>query len=141
MSYDDMDDRARLLDAVVLARNGVKDLIRMLDWRASRVVFLLRIMRHERLIDFHSVARGKQGRPKQVVFATPLGLEFLQVYRSLRMMPLRAREEDLAHAVKDAYYTQRLVEYGHSPFKLFMELNAIVNNIKISSETSETLRE
>jgi hypothetical protein len=98
-------------------------------------------MHHERLIDFHSVPSGKQGRPKQIVFATPLGLEFLHVYRNLRMKPLRAREEDLAHAVKDAYYAQRLVEYGHSPFKLFMELNSIVNNIKISSEASETLRE
>jgi hypothetical protein len=51
-------------------------------------------------------------------------------------MKLQARKEDLEHAVKDALYTQRLVEYGHSPFKLFMELNTIAHNIYKSSETA-----
>lgn len=137
----DVDCRAQLLDAAASTQSGVRDLVRMLDWRASRVVALLKTMRQERLIDFHSVVLGRRGRPKKIVFATALGLEFLQVYESLKLKPLRAREEDLARAVKDAYYTQRLVEYGHSPFRLFMELNIVVNNIEISSKASETLRE
>ncbi len=36
-------------------------------------------------------------------------------------------------------YTKRLVENGHSPFKLFMELNEIAHNIKNSAETTQTL--
>jgi hypothetical protein len=51
-------------------------------------------------------------------------------------MKLQARKEDLEHAVKDALYTQRLVDHGHSPFKLFLELNTIALNIKKSSETA-----
>jgi hypothetical protein len=141
MLLNDVDERARLLYALVSNRCGVRDLVRLLDWRASRVVALLQVMRQERLIDFQPVSCSGRGRPKKIFFCTPLGLEFLQAYRTLRMKPLRAREEDLAHAVKDAYYTQRLVDYGHSPFKLFMELNTIVNNIKIASKTSEILRE
>lgn len=144
MLQDSVDDRAQLLDVVSPTRcgvKGVKDLIRMLNWRPSRVIALLKVMHQENLIDFHPVPPGRRGRPKKIVFGTPLGLEFLQVYRNLQMKPLRAREEDLARAVKDAYYAQRLVEYGHSPFRLFMELNTIVNNIKISSETSASLRE
>jgi hypothetical protein len=54
------------------------------------------------------------------------------------MTPLKARKEDLAHAVKDAAYTNRLVARGHSPFKIFMELNMIARNINVSSETSES---
>ena len=55
------------------------------------------------------------------------------------MQQLKARKEDLDRAVKQALYIKRLIEYGHSPFELFMELNTIARNIKISSETSETL--
>jgi hypothetical protein len=54
------------------------------------------------------------------------------------MTPLRARKKDLERAAKDAAYTSRLVANGHSPFKLFMELNMIARNIKVSSEASET---
>lgn len=68
----------------------------------------------------------------------PLGIEFLETYRELKMKPLKAKKEDLEHAVRDAAYTGRLVANGHSPFQIFMELNTIAHNIKISSETSET---
>ena len=51
-------------------------------------------------------------------------------------MKLQARKEDFERAVKHALYTQRLVDHGHSPFKLFMELNTIALNIKKSSETA-----
>jgi hypothetical protein len=70
---------------------------------------------------------------------TPLGFEFLSAYSKLKMMPLKARREDLARAAKDVAYANRLVARGHSPFKIFMELNTIARNIKISSETPEAV--
>ena len=70
---------------------------------------------------------------------TPLGLDFLETYRKLKIKPLRARKEDLEHAVRDALYTERLITNGHSPFELFMELNSIARNIKISSEASQSI--
>ena len=99
-------------------------------------------MNEEKLIEFRQVcarAHSRRGRPKKNVTCTPLGFEFLDTYRKLRMKPIKARKEDLEHAVKDSLYTDRLVANGHSPFKIFMELNTIVNNIKINSETSETI--
>ncbi|MHA1358609.1 MAG: hypothetical protein ACTSQI_09070 [Candidatus Helarchaeota archaeon] len=55
------------------------------------------------------------------------------------MQQLKARKEDLDHATKQALYTKRLIAYGHSPFEIFLELNTIARNIKVSSETSETV--
>jgi hypothetical protein len=57
----------------------------------------------------------------------------------LKMKQLRARREDLKHAVRDALYTERLITDGHLSFELFMELNSIVRNIKVSSEASQSL--
>ncbi len=65
---------------------------------------------------------------------TVLGLDFLETYRRLDLKRLRARKADLDHAVEDALYAQRLVESGHSLFDLFVELNAVVGNIRDSSE-------
>jgi hypothetical protein len=75
------------------------------------------------------------------VISTPLGLDFLETHRKLRMKPLRARREDFEHAVRDALYAERLAARGHSSFELFLELNEIVCNIKSSSETSEPAEE
>jgi hypothetical protein len=95
-------------------------------------------MNEEQLITLQQVAHSKRGRPKKSITCTPLGFEFLSTYKKLKMTPLRARKEDLAHAAKDAAYASRLVANGHSPFKIFMELNTIARNIKVSSETPET---
>jgi hypothetical protein len=73
------------------------------------------------------------------MICTTLGFEFLETYRKLKMQPLRARKEDLEHAVKDALYASRLVVNGHSPFQIFMELNIIASNIKVSSQVNETI--
>lgn len=97
-------------------------------------------MREERLIELKPVPPSRRGRPKKTVVCTPLGLEFLITHNNLRMKPLRARRQDLEHAVKDALYSEMLVEFGHSPFRLFMELNAIADNIKVSSKAPETTR-
>ncbi len=93
-------------------------------------------MRDERLIDVRSLFNSRKGRPKKMIECTSLGREFLATYRSLRLKPLRARRADLERAVKDALYCQRLLAARHSPFSLFMELNQIVDDIRISSEAT-----
>ncbi len=91
-------------------------------------------MLEERLIELKPVLQSRRGRPKKIIICTPLGLEFLITHKNLRMKPLRARRQDLEHAIRDALYSERLVEFGHSPFRLFMELHAIADNIKVSSK-------
>jgi hypothetical protein len=134
-----LDERAQILEAAASNAHGVRDLVRVLGWKTSKVVSLLREMTKERLIDLQQVKRSRRGRPKNNVVCTSLGLEFLESYRRLKMQPLRATKEDLEHAVRDASYASRLVANGHSPFQIFMELNTIARNIKVSSQTSEAV--
>jgi DNA-binding PadR family transcriptional regulator len=134
-----LDQRAKILTAITSTTYGVRDLVQSLKWKTSNVVFLLKKMNEEQLIELQQVTHSKRGRPKKSIMCTPLGFEFLAAYKKLKMTPLRARKEELAHAAKDAAYASRLVAYGHSPFQIFMELNTIARNIKVSSETSETI--
>jgi DNA-binding PadR family transcriptional regulator len=134
-----LDQRAEILTAITSTTYGVRDLVQSLKWKTSNVVFLLKKMNEEQLIELQQVTHSKRGRPKKSIVCTPLGFEFLAAYKKLKMTPLRARKEELAHAAKDAAYASRLVAYGHSPFQIFMELNMIARNIKVSSETSETI--
>lgn len=137
MSFD---SKAQILEVVLLNRCGVRDLLNRLSWKTSKVISLLKTMNEEELIEMELVKDLRRGRPKKIIKCTPLGLEFLETYRVLRMKPLRARRQDIDRAVKDALYSKRLVEAGHSAFKLFMELNTIVHNIKVSSEDSQAIR-
>jgi len=134
-----LDQRAQILEAVVSDPCGVREVIQKIRWKPSRVISSLEMMKDEGLIELQFARTRKRGRPKKSITCTSLGLEFLETYRRLKTKPLRSRKEDLEHAVKDALYTERLVANGHSPFKLFMELNTIAHNIKISSETSEAI--
>ena len=134
-----LDQKAQILKAAVSTTCGVRDLVQMLEWKTSKVISLLKEMNKEKLIDLQQVTYSRRGRPKKNIICTQLGFEFLETYRKLEMKPLRARKEDLEHAVKDASYTSRLVANGHSPFQIFMELNTIAHNINVSSETSETI--
>jgi DNA-binding PadR family transcriptional regulator len=129
-----LDQRAQILNTVRSAPCGVRELIQKLRWRSSHVISLLEKMKDERLIESQRAHTRKRGRPKKNITCTPLGLAFLETHKKLQTKPLRARKEDLEHAVKDALYTERLAANGHSPFKLFMELNTIAHNIKVSSE-------
>ncbi len=135
-----LDEKAQVLETVMSSSSGVKDVVRTLPCRASRTISLLKEMEQERLIEFQHVTPSSRGRPKKIMVCTSLGSEFLETHRRLRMKPIRARKEDLDRAVQDALYAERLVGYGHSPFKLFMELNNIACYIKISSETSQDIR-
>jgi predicted transcriptional regulator len=134
-----LDQRAQILEIASSTTCGVRDLVQLLKWKTSKVISLLREMNKEKLIDLQQITDSRRGRPKKNVMCTPLGFEFLETYRRLKMQPLRSRREDLEHAVKDALYTSRLVAKGHSPFQIFMELNTIARNIKVSSETSEII--
>jgi DNA-binding PadR family transcriptional regulator len=134
-----LDQRAQILTAVTSTNYGVRDLAQTLKWKTSNVVSLLRKMNEEQLIKLQQVTHSKRGRPKKSITGTPLGFEFLATYKKLKMTPLKARKEDLEHAAKDAAYANRLVANGHSPFQIFMELNMIARNIKVSSETSKTV--
>jgi DNA-binding PadR family transcriptional regulator len=96
-------------------------------------------MNNEKLITLQKAADSRKGRPKKYVTCTALGFEFLKTYRRLKMQSLRGRKEDFEHATKDALYAGRLVERGHSPFQIFMELNSIARNLKVSSQTFETV--
>ena len=129
-----LDQRAHILNTVTSAPCGVRELIQKLRWRSSHVISLLKKMKDERLIELQCARTRKRGRPKKNITCTPLGLAFLETHKKLQTKPLRARKEDLEHAVKDALYTERLAANGHSPFKLFMELNTIAHNIKVASE-------
>ena len=129
-----LEQKVQIIQAAASGLHGVRDLAKKLRWRTSSIVSLLKELQEERLIDFSTVRKPSRGRPKRSVVCTPLGLDFLNAYGRLKMMPLRARKADLDRAVKDALYTQRLVDSGLSSFRLFMELNAIVSNIRDSSE-------
>jgi len=135
-----LDRRAQMLEALLPAMRGVREVAEELRWAPSRVVDLLRKMEDEGLVfelQNNGARSSKRGRPKRIVACTSLGSKFLETYRRLKMQPLRARKEDLEHAVRDALYTERLVAEGHSPFKLFLELNRVASNIKVSSEASQ----
>lgn len=133
-----LDARAKILEIVNSNPRGIREIVQRLNLRTSSVIVLLKKMEEEGLV-VQRRKESKHGRPVKLVASTPLGCEFLENYTMLSMKPLKARKIDLEHAEKDALYTKRLIENGHSPFKLFMELNEIVHNIKISAETSKTL--
>jgi DNA-binding PadR family transcriptional regulator len=133
-----LEQKSQILQVAASRACGIRDLAHKLRWKTSTVVSLTKKMNEEKLIEFQAVRHTSRGRPKKGVACTPLGLEFLNTYRKLTMTPLKATKADLEHAARDASYTQRLVENGHSPFELFMELNSIVRNIRNSSETHQT---
>ncbi len=128
-----LEQKAVILQMVESGYCGIRYLAKALKWRTSTIVSLSRKMNEERLIEFRTVKHDNRGRPKKTMVITPLGLDFLETYRRFESKPLRARKQDLDHAIKDALFTQRLIERGHSPFKTFMELNTIVRNIKVTS--------
>ena len=132
-----LDQKAKILEAVASNSYGVKEIIQKVQGtRASHIISLLNDMNREKLVELQQVPRSRRGRPKKRVTLTALGYEFLETYRKLKAKPLRSSKQDLERSKRDAYYTERLVANGHSPFQLFMELNTLANDIKISGKTS-----
>jgi DNA-binding PadR family transcriptional regulator len=134
-----LEQKSQILQVAVSGTCGIRDLAHKLRWKTSTIVSLTKRMNEERLIVFRTVKHPSRGRPKKAIECTPLGNQFIKNYRKLAMTPLKATKADFEHATRDAVYTQRLVENGHSPFELFMELNSIVRNIRNSSETHQAV--
>ena len=134
-----LEQKAQILQIAVSGTCGIRDLAHKLRWKTSTIVSLTKKMNEEKLITFQAFRHTSRGRPKKNIACTPLGNEFLKNYRKLTIIPLKATRADFEHAKRDAAYTQRLVENGHSPFELFMELNSIIRNIRNSSETHQTV--
>jgi DNA-binding PadR family transcriptional regulator len=135
-----LEQRAKILEITAVSPCGVREIVHLLKLKTSNVISLLRKMGEEQLIDIQLANGPKKGRPKKCITSTSLGQEFLDAYKKLNLKPLRARKQDLNHAAKDALYASRLVEGGHSPFQIFMELNIIASNIKNSSETHQSIQ-
>jgi DNA-binding MarR family transcriptional regulator len=134
-----LEQKSHILQLAASGTYGIRDLAHRLKWKTSTIVLLTKKMNEEKLTEFQAFKHTSRGRPKKSIVCTPLGSEFLKNYRKLMMTPLKATKADFEHATRDAAYTQRLVENGHSPFELFMELNSIVRNIRNSSETHQTV--
>ncbi len=130
-----LEQKAKILQATVATACGIRKLVKTLNWKTSKVISLLREMNSEGLIEIQLATVSKPGRPKKHIKPTPLGLELLEAYRKMETLPLRARKEDLERAERDALYAGRLAANGHSTFKVFLELNRIVRNIRLSSQT------
>ena len=133
------DEKAAILKEINPEPCGISELIQRLRWKPARVIELLRIMDEEGLIAFLERTKHRRGRPKKIPVPTALGHKFVDTYEMLAMKGLKARRADFRHATEDALYVKRLVSAGHSPFRLFLELNDIVLNIKNSAKTSNTL--
>jgi DNA-binding PadR family transcriptional regulator len=135
-----LEKRAKILEIASSSPCGVREIARLIKQKTANVISILRTMEQEQLIKMEPETTLKKGRPKKHITITLLGSEFLHDYRKLSSKPLRARKQDLDHATKDALYTIRLVESGHLPFQVFMELNMIASNIKNSSETHQSIQ-
>jgi DNA-binding MarR family transcriptional regulator len=134
-----LEQRARILELITSSTYGVRDLIQLLKIKTSNATLLLKKMEEEQLIATQPAKTKNKGRPKKHITTTSLGLEFLEAYKKLNTKILKSRKTDLDRAVKDAKYAKRLVETGHSPFQIFLELNTIASNIKNSSENHQTV--
>ena len=135
-----IEQRAKILEITQTSNCSVRETVHLLKLNTSNVISLLRKMCDERLIEMQRRAETKKGRPKKYIVITPLGCEFLKAYKKLNLTCLKARKQDLEHAAKDAMYASRLVQNGHEPFQVFMELNTIASNIKNSSEAHQSIR-
>ena len=129
-----VDARANILRIANSNPCSIKEIVPKLNLRTSSTLSLIEKMSEEGLINLET-SYSKRGRPKKIMIPTALGREFLEGYEKLKIKPLKARKTDLKHALEDALYTRRLVKKGHSTFVLFMELNNIVHNIKVSAKT------
>lgn len=134
-----LEQRARILKLTTASTCGVRDITQLLKMKTSNIISLLKKMEEEQLITTQSAKTRKKGRPKKCFTKTSLGHEFLETYKKLNINILKSRKQDLDHAAKDAMYAKRLVETGHSPFQIFLELNTIASNIKNSSENHQTV--
>jgi hypothetical protein len=118
--------KAELLKTINPNLLGIRDLSKALRTRPQKVIILVNEMEDEGLVRRIIEKKKTKGRPKTIVQATSLGLDFLKAYHKLELKPLRSKKTDLQRARKDAEYVKRLISRNKSPHKYFLELNSIV---------------
>jgi len=116
--------KAALLRASA-AGAGVRQLSKELHMGPAMVIGLRREMWDAGLVEVCEAPRSGPGRPKELVRATPLGLEYLRAYEALLSTALKSRRTDLLRAALDARYAARLASRGLSTVELFLELNSL----------------
>lgn len=105
---------------------GVRELSRIMRRRTQAVVSAIRRMSAAGLVDVNPEETRRRGRPRRLVSVTPLGEDYLEAYKRLKIKPLRSNRNDMAKAERDADYVNRLVIRGKEPYDAFLELNDLV---------------
>ena len=107
---------------------GIREIIGALSRRAGDVIHLIQEMERQGLVKAESSPRGR-GRPKRLMEASELGLDYVAAYERLELRPLRGRREDLVRGAEEGLHARRLSSRGLSPFGLMLELNDLVRDI------------
>ncbi|MDV3278458.1 MAG: hypothetical protein LYZ69_08350 [Nitrososphaerales archaeon] len=128
MSEDNLASTAALLRLFSTPRAGVARAARDLHVGPSKLTRMVAEVHEQGLLDIDTVRTRRAGRPKKLIRATPLGIEYLDAYEALRLKTLKSRRSDLRMAVANATYATRLAARGVSPYKLFLELNALAEH-------------
>lgn len=114
-------------------RVGVRDLVETLRWKTMKIERLLRDLEKDGLVEFRKQPLPR-GRPKKIPVVTSLGNKFLDAFRDLEKMRLKANIEDVKSAVIQAKRTDRLVTLGRSPYEMLWELVELATNVRNSAE-------
>lgn len=107
---------------------GIREIIGALSRRAGDVIHLIQEMERQGLVKAESSPKGR-GRPKRLMEASELGLDYVAAYERLELRPLRGRREDLVRGAEEGLHARRLSSRGLSPFGLMLELNDLVRDI------------
>lgn len=127
-----LDERAAVLQTISPDSRGVRELVKKLRWKTTRVVSLLKTMEKEGLIDFSKSSNSRRGRPKKIVAPTVLGNEFLETFQQCQRKVVQMNYNDVKSAVYQALLAKKLEELNISPYQRFMELNTLALKIRTS---------
>lgn len=127
-----LDERAAVLQTISPDPRGVRELVKKLRWKTTRVISLLKTMEKEGLIDFSKSSNSHRGRPKKIVAPTVLGNEFLETFQQCQRKVVQMNYNDVKSAVHQALLVKRLEEFNISPYQRFMELNTLAFKIRTS---------
>jgi len=129
------DERVEILKTINANPCGVRELVHKLNWKTERVISLLKTMKEEGIIEFLESHTHSRGRPKKLVVASTLGIEFLETFEKCQRKIIQINHNDIKSAVHQANLAKKLEEYHVSPFQRFWELNSIALKIRNSITT------
>jgi len=134
-----LDERATILQTISNARAnyGVSDLIKKLRFQNEKVVYLLRAMESEGLIEFLENTRAHnnstaKGRPKKIPTVTILGKEMLKDFVKCKRHIIQINDNDIKSSIRQISLKRTLEERNVSSYQRFFELNKVVFRIKNS---------